>query len=137
MTFRTGLLKTVQRLRKLPSETFDVYTSSVVFRTRVWSNGRVQSGTATTTDVEILPRPKVRKILSSNDLKVGPITPANSSGGYAPDDLVPSDVAGTEYVYVVTGPDAVEREYAVAWIDTSKAFGYVLHLSPIDRRTPF
>jgi hypothetical protein len=136
MSFRTSLLPLLNSLRKLPSESFDIYTTQVLLRTRTWSGGEVGSGTPTDSDMEILPRPKVRKE-GEIGLTVGPITPANTAGGYTIDQLNPPDVVGVEWYYVCTGPDGEARRYALHRLDQQRAFRYMLHLISIDRVAPF
>lgn len=137
MSFRTNLLPTLLKLRKLPGpDGFDVYTSAVVLRTRTWSGGEVKLGTATDVDVELSPRPKVKE-QGFGELEVGPVNPRSSAGGYTPQELNPSEASGVESYYVVTGPDDEARPYKLVAIDTSKAFKYTLRLQPLDRAVPF
>lgn len=138
MTFASKLLPALTKIRAIPGPTgLGVRSTSVVLRTRTWSGGRVQLGTSTVVDLEILPRPKVRKEGESGNLVVGPITPSNLAGGYTPAQLHPSDAAGSEYYYVVTGPEGVARNYAARWLDDRHPFSYYLHLDPDDRAVPF
>jgi hypothetical protein len=136
MSFRTSLLPLLQTLRKLPSETFDIRTTSVLLRTRTWSDGEVGSGTYSDVDLPILPTPKCKKV-SDTQLEVGPITPSNSAGGYTIAQLKPDDVEGTEWFYVCTGPDGVARRYTLLKIDQHKPFRYTLRLESFDRVAPF
>lgn len=70
----------------------------VIIRRRAWSGGVPGQGTATVTDLEILPRPRVRSLspkevaesggtYQDNDFMIDRITPpftATTSGGYTP-----------------------------------------------------
>lgn len=141
MSFRTSLLQNVVTpLLRLPGPTseggqFDVYTASVTVRTRTWSGGEVTLGTATVSDLEIRPRPRVVE-KGDKMLVVGPVVPSNPKGGYTVSQLRPSDVAGVEYYYVVTGANGTNN-YTLVDIDTAKAFTYYLTLQALTRGTPF
>jgi hypothetical protein len=142
MTFRTNLLKTVNRLRRLPGPPaeggrFDVYTATVTRRLVSWSGGSVKLGTATTTDLELRPRPKVREVSGDDVLRVGPVTPQNAVGGYSPSQLNPTSLAaGEEFYYVVVGPFGT-KNYALTAFDTGRAFSYYLTLEALERKRPF
>lgn len=142
MTFRTDLLaNVVYPLRFLPSTPtegglFDIRTSRVIVRSRVWSSGtQVNLGVATITNLEIAPRPKV--IDQGNEVLQVIVTPVNAKGGYSFAQLRPDDVAATEYVYIVIGPDGVERPYCLTSIDTRRSFRTTLTLQPTGMAVPF
>lgn len=140
MSLRSSALRIANKLRALPSKpALDVYTTSVTVRTRTWAGGRVRAdGGHEDVDVEILPRPKVREInqreiagsggrYEAGDVKVGPITPSHSGGGYTADDLAPvASARGVEVLYVLEG--GISGEYMRIDIQTDRAFSYWLFL---------
>lgn len=140
MTFRTTLLNTVERVRRIPYERFDVRTATVTRRVRTWTGGdsgaEVRLGTSTDDDVELLPRPHVREVNGDQELTVGPITPSCTAGGYTVEQLNPTLTAGQELIYVVVGANGT-RTYALASLDTSRAFTYMLRLQGLERATPY
>lgn len=144
MTFRTDLLaNVVYPLRFLPSTPtegglFDIRTSRVIVRSRVWDSGQVNLGVPTVTNLEIAPRPKV--IDQGNEVLQVIVTPANAKGGYTFAQLRPADepvTAGFEYIYIVIGPDGIERPYSLAAIDTRRSFRTTLTLQPQGLAVPF
>lgn len=146
MSFRDDILaNVVQPLIPLlgPDPGFDVHTSRVIIRSRQYptspSGPDVGLGTPTITDLEILPRPKVRD-QGNQILKVSLIIPQNANGGYTPAQLKPADADGFEYFYLVIGPDGTERAYACIDLDTRKPFFYEVTIQPIGqegRKVPF
>jgi hypothetical protein len=142
MSFRDEILAGVVQanIPLLGPDNFDVHTSRVIVRSRQYpsspSGADVGLGSPTTTDLEITPRPKV-KDLGNQALEVSLIIPQNANGGYTPAQLRPPDADGFEYVYVVIGPDGVEREYALQDLDTRRPFFYTATLTPIDRKIPY
>jgi hypothetical protein len=137
LSFRTNLLKSVQRLLALPGPTgFDVYTMKVTIRVRTWDGGEVRVGDSTDVDTEILPRPKVIESGVGATATVGPVVPSNALGGYTPAMLNPTLTAGQELLYVLEGP-AGTRNYTLVDIDTQKAFSYYLTLQSLDRVVPY
>jgi hypothetical protein len=141
-SFRDSILaNVVQPLMPLLTPSgFDVHTSRVIVRSRLYPTapgGRdVGLGTPTVTDLEILPRPKVRDA-GNQRLRVSLIIPQNANGGYTPAQLKPADADGFEYFYLVIGPDGTERGYTLEEIDTRKPFFYEVELAPLDRKIPF
>lgn len=140
MSLRASALKIANKLRALPSKpALDVYTTKVTIRTRTWAGGRVGlEGGSSDVDAVIRPRPKVRDIsqrevagsggrYQAGDVKVGPITPRHSGGGYSEAQLAPSASAnGTEILYVLEG--GVTGEYLRVDLQTDRAFSYWLVL---------
>lgn len=110
--------------------------NSITIRTRTWSGGEVQVGDPTVSDLVLEPNPPTKEIGGDKILLVGPITPTHSAGGYSYAQLRPSDVAGTEYYYIVTGNNGANR-YALKSIDTSESFEMMLVLEALERRMPF
>lgn len=141
MSFRTDLLKNVVGpLLKLPGPVsegglFDVYTYTVVVRTTTWSSGEVGTGTATVSDYTILPRPRVKEDGDKNLIVKG-VVPSHPKGGSTVAQLNPTNAAGAESYYVVTGANG-EHFYQLVDIDTSQAFGWTLKLQALTRPTPF
>lgn len=144
MSFRQDILaNVVQPLMPLlgPDPGFDVHTSRVLIRSRLWpvsANGsrEVGLGVPTVSEVEILPRPKVRDA-GNQALRVSLIIPQNANGGFTPEQLKPSDADGFEYAWIVVGPDGVERQYIPTDIDTREPFFYSANIVPLDRAIPF
>ena len=134
MTLRDNLLPVADRARAI-APALGFRPVRVVIRTRTWSSGVVRLGEVTETDLELSPRPRVRTA-GLRSVIVGPITPEYSGGGYEPDQLLAPDTAGSEQVWVLTGPDNVERSYRVSSVESRKALGYTLTLELLDRIEP-
>lgn len=138
MSLRTDLLPVVDELRALAGPSgFDVRPVRVTIRTRVWSGGRAGLGTPTDTDLVLPQIYKVRELKSQEvagsggryelgDVKVGPITPAYTGGGYSRAQLAPEGANGTEVAYLLSG--AMAGEYNRISVETDRAFGYYLVL---------
>lgn len=140
MSLRTSALKTANILRGLASRpAIDIYTTSVTIRTRTWTGGRIRTEQGKfDEDVVITPTPKVREIsqreiagsggrYEAGDVKVGPLTPANSAGGYTAAQLAPTASAnGIEIIYVLSG--GITGEYMRVDLATDKPFTYTLIL---------
>jgi hypothetical protein len=139
MALRDDLLPVFYEARQLIQD-FGLRTHRVFIRTYEWSGRRPNEGDKTTaSDVEILPRPRVRE--TDSGYTVDKITPETSLGGYAPSDLIPAHNARRVTYFVVIDPEGNEREckYAggLASVSTDRNFGYSLRLeltSP--RRAP-
>lgn len=118
-------------------EDFGFAPYTVTVRTRTWSGGTVQLGTATVSDLVLSPNPQVEE---NGDaiLKVYGITPSHAGGGYTYAQLRPSESAGAEYYYSVSGPNGTHL-YSLDSIDTSETFGaeYTLTLRALTRAMPF
>jgi hypothetical protein len=137
-TLRQALLPVADTIRALAGPTaLDIRVYTITVRTRVWSGGEVGLGAPADSDLSIVPLPKVRPVASSRDLLVGPMTPTYGTGGYTPAQLNPSDVAGTEFYYVVLGPDGVNRPYVLTAINSTRPFSLFVQLTPLDRKVPF
>ncbi len=140
-SWRDDFRELADELRAIPSEPgIDVRPSRVIVRTRTWSSGRIQTGTAIVSDLELLPVPHVRATAGDPSMLVGPITPAYPGpppGGYTPAQLNPADSAGTETVHVILGPDGVERPYKLLKLSNTSALHYTLELQALDRVVPF
>jgi hypothetical protein len=123
----------------------------VVVRTRTWSSGRVQTGTAANVDLVLgapdpsggatLP-PHVKGTAGDPEIEVGPLTPFDVTAaprGFTVAQLNPALVPGVEYYYVVTFPDGVPRPYILAprGLNTDRALHYTVKLRALDRATPF
>lgn len=140
MSIRSSALKLAGKLRGLPSSPgVDIYTTSVTIRTRTNSGGRVGAeGVKTDSDLVITPRPKVREVSQreiagsggryvAGDVKVGPITPAHSGGGYTEAQLAPTaGTNGVQVIYVLAG--GVAGEYLRVDLQTDRALSYFLVL---------
>jgi len=110
--------------------------NSITVRTRTWSGGEVQLGTPTVTDLVLVPNPPTKELNGDKLLSVGPITPTHPTGGYSYSQLRPSDTAGTEYYYLVSGSNGVNA-FALRSIDTTESFEIMLVLEALERRLPF
>jgi len=139
MSFRTDLLPTVDLIRNKRGPgagNFDIQTVKVDIVQRVWSGGRRGLGTVTETTLANLPQKiKVRVLTTKEvaqsggtyqmqDLRVGPITPAYTGGGFTPQQLKPAGADGTEIIYKLTG--TIAGDYMLVEIRTDKAFSYYL-----------
>src|SRR6185369_1839041 len=113
MTLRTDLLPVFRDARQLV-QALGLRSMRVVVRSRVWSGGKVRLGVPTDTDLEILPRPRCKET-DANTIVVDKVQPkpAGVSFGYTRQQLRPDDDTATEYYYVVTADDGVERPYAL------------------------
>jgi hypothetical protein len=139
VSFRTDLLATVEGVRALRGPAgLDIQTVTVTIVRRTWSGGRRGAGTATVAVLTALPaHTKVREISQKlvastggrfelGDLRVGPITPSFTGGGFTPAELAPVGTQGQEIVYVLAG--AITGDYTAVDVDTAKAFSYFLTL---------
>lgn len=145
MSLRTALLPIVETCRALAGSTsLDIRTTQLTIRTRTWSGGRAGVGTPTDNDLVLPQRYKViqlsaKDVASSGgryemeDLKVGPITPAQSGSGYTLAQLLPTGADGVEILYVLTGVTA--GEYVLVQSNSTRPFRYELILRR-RRRTP-
>ncbi len=138
---REEYLEITHLVRSIPSDpAFDILTTRVVVRTRTWTGGttnRVNQGTPTNVDVEILPRPRVRE---SGDgiVIIDRIQPKSALGGYEPTDLVLANpiAANVERFWLLTAADGVTRKYVNSRLVTDKALHYGVELSGRDLRYP-
>jgi hypothetical protein len=139
MSVRTELLVTADEARALRGPAgVDIETVNVTIVRRTWAGGRRGSGAPT--DVAVVTLPiyyKIRQVserlvassgglYTMNDIKVGPITPSFSGGGFSPADLKPVGLTGQEIVYVLSG--ALVGEYALINLDTTRPFRYTMIL---------
>lgn len=134
---RADWLKLTATIRAIPSSpAFDILTSRVYVRVRTWTGttegAEARAGDATTTDVEILPRPRVRHG-SVGKIKIGPIQPACSVGGVLLSDLVVAKVTkGREAViFKVIDPLGNAQQYVADDLDGSMALHYTISASAI------
>ena len=139
MTARAALLKAIDKVRSVVGNpaTLDLRTNTLTIRTRTWPGDR-GIDVPNDSDLEILPRPLVRRVSTNEvassggrfeqgDLRVTAITPAYDGGGYTVDQIVPTAPDDTvEILYIVTGPNA--GEYALVDQDVSKPLRYTLTL---------
>lgn len=123
MTLRTDLLPIVEAARRLTgSAVLDQRPSQLTIRTRTWSGGRIDDGTATDSDL-VLPQHYKIKELSSREIassggryEVGDlrivVTPQHDGNeGYSAEQLAPSVTArGVEVIYIVSGQ--IQGEYS-------------------------
>ena len=145
MSLRTALLPIVDACRAIAGSTgLDIRTTQLTIRTRTWSGGRAGVGTPTDVDLVLPQRYKVvqlsaKEVASSGgryqmeDVRVGPITPAQGGVGYTIAQLTPDGDAGVEILYMLSG--AVLGEHALVQSQTQRPFRYELILRR-RRRTP-
>lgn len=139
MTLRTDLLPIVDELRALAGPSgFDVRTSGLTVRTRTWAGGKRGIGPVSDSNLVLAQIYKIREVstreiassgglFEMGDVRVGPITPTDvSGGGYTAAQLAPEGQTGTEVVYVITGDLA--GEYARVELNKSKPFSWYLIL---------
>ena len=107
-------------------------------RTVTWSEGELHLGALTESDVEIIPRPKVKSAGQGGDrhLTMTNVTPEFTGGGYSPADLQPDAVNGTETVYIVQQPDGDLEAYRIVGVNQLSPFRYSIDLEKIDRVEP-
>jgi hypothetical protein len=136
MSLRDDLLPVFDDARTLIDE-LGLRTSRVILRTRSWDGGSVRMGDADDTDLELVPRPKVRES-APGYITVGPITPTYPGGGYTAEQLFPENTLeeNEERFWVVIGLDGEERSYRVASIDSRRAFRLMFTLQALDRPDP-
>lgn len=132
---RDAFLKIAAKIRKIPSSgAFDILTSRVFVRVRTWTGTtegpEARAGAVATSDVEVLPRPRVRH-LAPGSVKIGPIQPFCSVGGVLLADLLNAkDVKGTERViFKIIDPLGNTRQYVADDLDSSMALHYTVTAS--------
>lgn len=140
MTLRDRMSKVADKVRGLASKaSIDERTTSVTVRTVTYVGGRRGAeGPRTTVDLLLAPRPKIvevngRDIAGSagryavGDVKVGPITPTYTGGGYTQDQLAPALTSnGVDVLYVLAG--GVAGEYTRIDFITGRSHTYFLVL---------
>lgn len=133
-TVRDRMLPVVERGRQL-IQNFGLRQTSVCVRTVQWSGGEVGLGTATTTDVEITPRPKVTD-RGNGRIVISKVTPSYSGGGWTPAQLIPEPDTGQDVFLVLVGADGLEHHYRVSDFDSRPNFGYEIEAEALDRPRP-
>lgn len=140
MSLRDDLLSTLVAGYQIVEDA-GLRQTRVIVRSRTWSSGKIQTGTATISDLEIEPRPEVVGMAGDPVLKVGPIVPASEAadpGTYTPAQLNRVDLPDTDWFYLIIAPDGVERPYKLERLDTvTRPFRYMLDLTALDRKLPF
>ena len=138
MSFRTDALSIVDAARAIAGPNgLDVRTSKLAIVTRTWSGGRLGMGTSSDARLELAQIYKIKDVSSKEvagsggryqqeDIRVGPITPAYSGGGYTPAQLAPTGANGKEILYELTGPNS--GLYSLVECCTDSAFHYSLVL---------
>lgn len=144
MSLRTSLLGVVNLIRSIADETLlnggvglDVRLYTVVRRRIRHHTGKSKLGEPTVEDLEIVPKPRVREAGQGSILIVDQITPKHTTGGYSSVELNPPDEPGFEFMYVVTGPDGLSRNYKLTEIETVRPFNITLTLQTLDRKPPY
>lgn len=135
MSLRDNLLKVISNGWAI-AQSKGVTQYTITIRTRTWSGGKVQLGTATDSNLAITPNPWVEEQSAGKQLLLSGITPSDGTIGYTPSQLNPSLSAGVESYWVVTGPNGTHN-YQLTNIDTADAFEYKLVLDALTRAAPF
>jgi hypothetical protein len=129
MTFRTSILKSIDRIRGIPHRSFDIRPYTVTLRVTTWAppstddtDIQIGRGTQTDTDTPITlaggARPKVKRVshretvaaggkYQQGDFRIGPLTPDYLGGGLTFATMAPTGTgdARTQYYFVLRGPD--------------------------------
>ena len=129
MTFRTSLLKSIDRIRGIPDRSFDIRKYTVTLRVTTFTQAStddtdIQIGRGTQADVDTPitlasgANPKVKRIshretvaaggkYQQGDFRIGPLTPDYATGGLAFATMAPLGTgnASTQYYFVLRGPD--------------------------------
>lgn len=114
----------------------DVRVYQLTIITRTWPDGR--PGLGKPSDVALV-LPKIYKIenisakeiaasggrYQQEDIRVGPVTPAFSGGGYSEAQLAPEGANGVEIIYQLSDGTKT-TDYALVEIKTGAAFHYTL-----------
>lgn len=103
--------------------------------TRTWDGGEVGLGTPTVVRLDITPNPE-KKENRDGTVKLGPIIPSHTGGGYTVAQLIPADLAGEEYWYELTLDGSDPERYAFGALDDSESFQYFLTLVPLGLKDP-
>ena len=143
-TLRDDLLSVVNDARTLVDQ-LGMHQVLISIKTRVWSSGRLQTGTPTDTVLVIVPTPHVIGTSGDPEITCGPLTPAYPAtwgvpaGGYTPAQLNPAMIGGQEYYYQVTFNDGITRQYVLQpnGLNTDRAMRIMAKLRTLDRRLPF
>jgi len=128
MTLRDELQPVVDDGRQLAAD-LGLRPRALIVRSRVWSGGKLGSGTATDTDLTISPPPKMREpparwiADAPGRYEAGDIIVEKISRTYAEATFTAPTVAGHELLFLVDG-----REYATVGAPTIKTFGWSLQL---------
>lgn len=134
------MLDVADTLRALAGPSvFDIRTTSVTIRTRIYPGGRRSSQSAFIDSDFVLPQiykvqqMKTHEISSSGgkyeigDVKVGPITPRGDSLGFTEAQLQPKPSNdGVDIIYVLDGQHA--GDYSRVELQSTKPFSYFLIL---------
>lgn len=134
MTLRSSLLPVFTSARQLIQD-LGLRQHRVFIRTRAWSADEVHLGTVTETDVEILPRPKVKQ-LGNGRWEISKVTPSYSGGGWTPEQLLPTAGEGEDVTIILRGPDGIDHRFRVAEVNPTGNFGYTLYLDELERSRP-
>lgn len=134
MSIVSDNLKTIDDARQLIVDA-GLRTTRVYLRLNAWSGGEVRLGSLTTTDTEIVPRPKVEQRNGGHVLISG-ITPSYGTGGWLPSDLNPADLVGEEHIFILVGPSGALNPYRAVAFDGRKPFNLKFEAEQLDRRRP-
>lgn len=134
MTLRDDLLPVFEGARQLIQD-FGLRQHRIWIRAGQWSTNETLLGALTNTDVELLPRPKVRE-LGPNRLEASKITPEFATGGWDPLDLLPDAAPGSDFYFVVRNPRGDLNPYALIDVNATKNFTFTLVLERLDLASP-
>lgn len=140
MSLRTELLPVVDTLRALTGPSvLDIRTAQLTIRTRTWSGAEVGLGTASDSDLVLPKQYRVESLtakevagsggrFSDDAVRVGPVTPAFTGGGYTPEQLNPgTTLDNVEVIHILAGQ--VNGWYRLASLRTEKPFSYTMVLN--------
>lgn len=116
---------------------FDIRPNRVFLVTVTWSGGEVRLGVATTTEVEILPRPRVEETVDGREVVIEPVIPEHtggSGGGIPISTIHPADSAAAEHYIRIDGPNA--GTWALFQFEASRPFRYRLTARCLSRDYP-
>lgn len=133
MSLRDDLVPVFDETRTLIGD-LGMRRHTVTIRTRVWSGGRVGSGTATDTDVVVEPAPKVVDPLARlvgdtvGRYEAGDLIVSRISATYTEADLAHPGTAGTERIWLVD-----DRAYKLVGVPEEKNFEWRVLLRRMSR----
>lgn len=140
MSVRERMKALADRVRQLPaSPAWDERPTSVTVRSKTYLGGRIGAeGPTDIVDLLLSPTPRVREVNQhditgsagryvAGDVRVGPITPAFTGGGYTQAQLAPQPNAkGVQILYVLSGN--ISGEYDRVNLESDRSHSWFLVL---------
>lgn len=133
MSLRDDLIPVFDETRTLIDD-LGMRRHEVVVQTRVWSGGRVGSGTATDTNVTLTPPPKIvdplARLVSDTvgRYEAGDLIVSKISATYTAAQLAHPDTAGTERIWLVG-----DRQYKLVGVPEERNFEWRVLLRRMSR----